>query len=202
MSHAIEAKQAHTFLLIASKKAHHESFHTFLKVVDIISLESRIDKSLSLKHFLVKTIISQQVSVKAAASIWSKVKNLLDHHPPAISIDLLRDQGLSKPKASYVLGIMQNTELEKLSIADLKKLSLGELSQSLLALKGVGPWTLGVVRMFYVQDTDVFLEGDLGINKALEHFFKSKKYSGKHYAPYRTYLCLYLWKSLSNETNK
>ncbi|MDB9995711.1 DNA-3-methyladenine glycosylase 2 family protein [Gammaproteobacteria bacterium] len=199
MSHALEAKQAHTFLLIASKKAHHESFHAFLRAADIISLESRIDKSLSLKYFLVKTIISQQVSVKAAASIWSKVKNALDHYLPAISIDLLRDQGLSKPKASYVLGIMQDAELEKLSIADLKKLSLGELSQLLLSLKGVGPWTLGVVRMFYVQDTDVFLEGDLGINKALEHFFKSKKYIGKDYAPYRTYLCLYLWKSLSNE---
>ena len=198
MTRSAQTKIAHAFLLSASKKAKHESFHAFLKKEDPISIGSRIDTSLSLKYFLVKTIISQQVSVKAAASIWLKVKNTLDNLSPQISIDLLREQGLSKPKASYVLGVMQNSELETLNIADLKKLSLDELSQLLLSLKGVGPWTLNIVRMFYVQDTDVFLEGDLGINKAVEHFFKSQNYTGQHYIPYRTYLCIYLWKSLNN----
>ena len=48
-----------------------------------------------------------------------------------------------------------------------------------------------------LSNTDVFLEGDLGINKALFNFFNTKNYSGHHYSPYRTYFCLYLWKSLS-----
>ena len=85
-----------------------------------------------------------------------------------------------------------------MTIDDLKQMSLEELTEFFLKLKGVGPWTLGVVRMFYIQDTDVFLEGDLGINKALINFFNSKTYSAHHYSPYRTYLCLYLWKSLNN----
>ena len=161
-------------------------------------MDTRVDSSLSLKYFLIKTIIGQQVSVKAAQSIWLKVKNVLDKTQQSITIDMLKEQGLSKPKAAYIFGIINNKSIEEATIPKLKKLSLEDLSHFFLQLKGVGPWTLGVVRMFFIQDTDVFLEGDLGINKALENFFNSKDYSGKHYSPYRTYLCLYLWKSLNN----
>ena len=194
----LQAKKAHAFLLTASKKEKHDSFHQFMQTADTISVESRADTSLSLKYFLVKTIIGQQVSVKAAQSIWLKVKTVLDDPQSDITLDLLREQGLSKPKASYILGIIQNKDIKGARLDELKTLPLEELAQFFLKLKGVGPWTLGVVRMFYIQDTDVFLEGDLGINKALEHFFNSKKYTGQHYSPFRTYLCLYLWKSLKN----
>jgi len=93
---------------------------------------------------------------------------------------------------------MQDQRIENMTVDKLKKLTLEDLTQFFLQLKGVGPWTLGVVRMFFIQDTDVFLEGDLGINKALKNFFSSDSYLGHHYSPYRTYLCLYLWKSLNN----
>ena len=194
----MNAKKAHGHLLVVSKTQNHLSFHQFLQTVEVISIDTRVDSSLSLKYFLIKTIIGQQVSVKAAQSIWLKVKNVLDKTQQSITIDMLKEQGLSKPKAAYIFGIINNKSIEEATIAKLKKLSLEDLSHFFLQLKGVGPWTLGVVRMFFIQDTDVFLEGDLGINKALENFFNSKDYSGKHYSPYRTYLCLYLWKSLNN----
>jgi len=194
----LNAKKAHGHLLVVSKTQNHLSFHQFLQTVEVISIDTRVDSSLSLKYFLIKTIIGQQVSVKAAQSIWLKVKNVLDKTQQSITIDMLKEQGLSKPKAAYIFGIINNKSIEEATIAKLKKLSLEDLSHFFLQLKGVGPWTLGVVRMFFIQDTDVFLEGDLGINKALENFFNSKDYSGKHYSPYRTYLCLYLWKSLNN----
>ena len=194
----MNAKKAHGHLLVVSKTQNHLSFHQFLQTVEVISIDTRVDSSLSLKYFLIKTIIGQQVSVKAAQSIWLKVKNVLDKTQQSITIDMLKEQGLSKPKAAYIFGIINNKSIEEATIPKLKKLSLEDLSHFFLQLKGVGPWTLGVVRMFFIQDTDVFLEGDLGINKALENFFNSKDYSGKHYSPYRTYLCLYLWKSLNN----
>ena len=194
----MNAKKAHGHLLVVSKTQNHLSFHQFLQTVEVISIDTRVDSSLSLKYFLIKTIIGQQVSVKAAQSIWLRVKNVLDKTQQSITIDMLKEQGLSKPKAAYIFGIINNKSIEEATIAKLKKLSLEDLSHFFLQLKGVGPWTLGVVRMFFIQDTDVFLEGDLGINKALENFFNSKDYSGKHYSPYRTYLCLYLWKSLNN----
>ena len=192
------AKKAYAHLLDVSKRHKHRNLHKFLQNSEIISIDARVDTSLSLKYFLIKTVIGQQVSVKAAQSIWLKVKNVLDKTQQPITIELLKKQGLSKPKAAYIFGIINNKFIEEATIAKLKKLSLEDLSHFFLQLKGVGPWTLGVVRMFFIQDTDVFLEGDLGINKALENFFNSQDYSGKHYSPYRTYLCLYLWKSLNN----
>ena len=194
----VKAKTAYAHLLDVSKRHKHRNLHKFLQNSEIISIDARVDTSLSLKYFLIKTVIGQQVSVKAAQSIWLKVKNVLDKTQQPITIELLKKQGLSKPKAAYIFGIINNKFIEEATIAKLKKLSLEDLSHFFLQLKGVGPWTLGVVRMFFIQDTDVFLEGDLGINKALENFFNSQDYSGKHYSPYRTYLCLYLWKSLNN----
>jgi DNA-3-methyladenine glycosylase II len=194
----VKAKTAYAHLLDVSKRHKHHNLHKFLQNSEIISIDARVDTSLSLKYFLIKTVIGQQVSVKAAQSIWLKVKNVLDKAQQPITIELLKKQGLSKPKAAYIFGIINNKFIEEATIAKLKKLSLEDLSHFFLQLKGVGPWTLGVVRMFFIQDTDVFLEGDLGINKALENFFHSQDYSGHHYSPYRTYLCLYLWKSLNN----
>ena len=198
MEKSLKAIKAHAFLLEISKKMQHDNFHKFMQTADIISIESRVDKSLSLTFFLVKTIIGQQVSVKAAESIWLKVKNVLNNSLSNISLELLREQGLSKPKASYVHGIILDKKIQLLDKASLKKLSDEDLSNLFLSIKGVGPWTLGVIRMFYIQDSNVFLKGDLAINKALGNFFNSIKYDGEDYSPYKTYLCLYLWRSLKS----
>ena len=194
----MSASEVHAFLLKTAKKEKHHAFYKFLQCSEAISIETRVDSSLTLKYFLVKTIVSQQVSTKAAQSIWQKVKIALDKYQSRVTLDILKEQGLSKPKASYILGIIQDQRLENMTVDKLKQLTLDDLTQFLLQLKGVGPWTLSVVRMFFIQDTDVFLEGDLGINKALKNFFISDGYLGHHYSPYRTYLCLYLWKSLNN----
>ena len=198
MEKSLKAIKAHAFLLEISKKMQHDSFHKFMQTADIISIESRVDKSLSLTFFLVKTIIGQQVSVKAAESIWLKVRNVLNNSQSNISLDLLREQGLSKPKATYVHGVILDKKIQSLDRASLKKLSDEDLSNLFLSIKGIGPWTLGVIRMFYIQDSNVFLKGDLAINKALGNFFNSIKYDGEDYSPYKTYLCLYLWKSLKS----
>ena len=198
MEKSLKAIKAHAFLLEISKKMQHDSFHKFMQTADIISIESRVDKSLSLTFFLVKTIIGQQVSVKAAESIWLKVQNVLNNSLSNISLELLREQGLSKPKASYVHGIILDKKIQSLDRASLKRLSDEDLSNLFLSIKGVGPWTLGVIRMFYIQDSNVFLKGDLAINKALGNFFNSIKYDGEDYSPYKTYLCLYLWRSLKS----
>ena len=198
MEKSLKAIKAHAFLLEISKKMQHDSFYKFMQTADIISIESRVDKSLSLTFFLVKTIIGQQVSVKAAESIWLKVQNVLNNSLSNISLELLREQGLSKPKASYVHGIILDKKIQLLDKASLKKLSDEDLSNLFLSIKGVGPWTLGVIRMFYIQDSNVFLKGDLAINKALGNFFNSIKYDGEDYSPYKTYLCLYLWRSLKS----
>ena len=198
MEKSLKAIKAHAFLLEISKKMQHDSFYKFMQTADIISIESRVNKSLPLNFFLIKTIIGQQVSVKAAESIWLKVQNVLNNSLSNISLELLREQGLSKPKASYVHGIILDKKIQLLDRVSLKKLSDEDLSNLFLSIKGIGPWTLGVIRMFYIQDSNVFLKGDLAINKALGNFFNSIKYDGEDYSPYKTYLCLYLWRSLKS----
>ena len=197
----MSAERAYRHLLNISKREKHFSFHKFLQSSDIISIESRIDDSISFEYFLIKTIISQQVSTKAARSIWTKVKLALDSNNQRISLDLLKDLGLSKPKATYILGVIENKRIALSTKEDLQQMSYEDLSDFLLSQKGIGPWTLSVVRMFFIADTDVFLQGDLGINKALEYFFKTKDYTGEDYSPYKTYLCLYLWRSISQAAN-
>ena len=73
-----------------------------------------------------------------------------------------------------------------------------DISDLFLKIKGVGPWTLGIIQMFYLGQEDIYLTGDLGIKKAGLSFFKSDNYDANDYSPYRTYLCMYLWKSLKN----
>ena len=122
------AKKAYAHLLDISKRHKHRNLHKFLQNSEIISIDARVDTSLSLKYFLIKTVIGQQVSVKAAQSIWLKVKNVLDKTQQPITIELLKKQGLSKPKAAYIFGIINNKFIEEATIANLKKLSLHDLS--------------------------------------------------------------------------
>ena len=111
----MSASEVHAFLLQTAKKEKHHAFYKFMQSSEVLSIETRIDSSLTLKYFLVKTIVSQQVSTKAAQSIWQKVKIVLDKYQSRITLDILKEQGLSKPKASYILGIMQDQRIEKIA---------------------------------------------------------------------------------------
>ena len=113
-------KKAHAFLLNTAKKEKHHAFYKFMQNTEVISIKTRIDPSLSLKHFLAKTIIGQQVSTKAAQSIWQKVKIVLDRRQSQITLESLKDLGLSKPKASYIFGIIKDEGVEKMTIDCLK----------------------------------------------------------------------------------
>ncbi|MDB2678381.1 hypothetical protein N9Z05_03190 [Gammaproteobacteria bacterium] len=73
----------------------------------------------------------------------------MDNFQSPITLNILKEQGLSTPKATYILGIIQDESIEKMTKESLKKLSLEDLTHFFLSLKGVGPWTLGVVRMFF-----------------------------------------------------
>ena len=167
------------------------------KETEIISIDSRRNKNLSLKFFIIKTIIGQQVSIGAAASIWKKTEKLLNHKK-RISLGDLTDCGLSKPKASYINEVLSNQNLDCYTKKDLKKMNQVDISDLFLKIKGIGPWTLGIIQMFYLGQEDIYLTGDLGIKKAGLNFFKSDNYEAKDYSPYRTYLCMYLWKSLND----
>jgi 3-methyladenine DNA glycosylase/8-oxoguanine DNA glycosylase len=108
-----ESKLAYKFLLKVSKKQKHKRFNEFLSNSEVISLNSRTN-DLTLDLFLIKTIISQQVSTKAARSIWLKTYEYIKNSSNW-SEEQLRQTGLSRPKASYIYDILQNKELRPLT---------------------------------------------------------------------------------------
>ena len=79
MASDAKSETAYKALLKTSKNKKHHQLNKFLKETEIISIDSRRNKNLSLKFFIIKTIIGQQVSIGAAASIWKKTEKLLNH---------------------------------------------------------------------------------------------------------------------------
>ena len=197
MASDVKSETAYKALLKTSKNKKHHRLNKFLKETEIISIDSRQNKNLSLKFFIIKTIIGQQVSIGAAASIWKKTQILLNNKK-RISLGDLSDCGLSRPKANYVNEVLSNQYLDCFTKKDLKKMNQADISDLFLKIKGIGPWTLGIIQMFYLGQEDIYLTGDLGIKKAGLNFFKTDNYEAKDYSPYRTYLCMYLWKSLND----
>lgn len=197
MANDSKSIKAHKFLLKISKRNKHTKFNNYLSQSNIISIDSRMDKQNDLQFFIVKTIIGQQVSVSAARSIWKKVEIYLKEKNSIISTEELAKCGLSKPKAKYIYGVINNKDLKSVSKKTLQAMQDNELSKFFLQIKGIGPWTLGIIKMFYLGNSDTFLNGDLAIKKRALYFFNDSEYMGIDYSPYKTYLCLYLWQSLS-----
>ena len=111
--------EVHKLLLKISKQNKHKDFYNYLKTTEIISIDSRLDNKISLQFFIVKTIIGQQVSVSAASSIWKKVEIFLENKNNNISLEALANCGLSRPKAKYIHGVINNTELQSTSKEDI-----------------------------------------------------------------------------------
>ena len=196
---ANKAENALSFLLKQSKNNQHTKLYKLLNSIDTIAINNQNEGKLYL--FLIKTIVSQQLSTIAARTIWRRVEKVIDlNDEKDITIDLLKSAGLSRTKSEYILGILNNQKIKSHSKKTLKGYSFNELSEMLLKIKGIGPWTIGITRMFYICDEDVWLDGDLGINKAANIFIPDIDINNikEIYSPYRTYLSLYLWKGLDS----
>ena len=154
---------------------------------------------------LISAIVGQQLSVKAAASIWKRFEDLIGEVNPenvlSKSHDQLRGVGLSNSKVKYIQGVANSGfDFERIS-----KLSDEEVMKELISLKGVGPWTVEMILIFTLGREDIFSIGDLGLRNAV-----SKNYGvdrddldeilkiSQKWSPYRSYASRYLWKSLDN----
>ena len=147
----------------------------------------------------------QQISVTAATAIWKRVEAVLDSsigRKPSIELNRkLKESGLSEQKVNYVNGIYFNPELN-ISKKTLQKKTQGEVEQLLIKQKGIGPWTVEMVRLFYLCDPNVISLLDLGIKNAHSIAFQGQDYSQDffdQFSPFNSYLCLYLWRLLEDE---
>lgn len=159
---------------------------------------------------LCNSIMSQQLSTKVADVFQQRFLNLYDGKTPtaqqvvATEFEILRSIGLSNAKANYVKNVCQFFIDEKITDAQLYKMSNEDVVDFLTQIKGVGKWTVEMILMFTLGREDVFAVDDLGIQQAMCKLYKidfedkkamkEKMLSiSKKWSPYRTYACRYLW---------
>jgi DNA-3-methyladenine glycosylase II len=147
---------------------------------------------------LVCSIVGQQLSVKAADTIERRLRDHLGSvHPERLiqsSDDELRALGLSRAKAAYSKGLAEAFITGVINPADLEHGDDASIRESLIALKGIGPWTAEIFMMFGLGHLDVWSPGDLGLRRAIEHYFgESTPEIPERWRPYRTIAAWYLW---------
>lgn len=161
---------------------------------------------------LCRAIVGQQLSVKAAATIYKRfttiygsteiVPKLVARTPVA----KLRAAGLSNQKTSYVIDLAKKFLDGTVDPKHFHEMTDEAIRAHLVAVKGIGRWTADMFLMFTLHRPDVLPTGDLGIQKAMQKVFKLKSLPtpekmeklAEPWRPYRTVACRYLWDSLDN----
>lgn len=120
---------------------------------------------------LLRLIVEQQLSVKAADSIWQKVRggmvDILPANLLALSDEALRGHGLSRPKAKYARILAEAVHDRSVDFAHVRGLDIEEAITHLTALKGIGRWTAEVYLMFCEGRLDIFPTGDIALREAV-----------------------------------
>lgn len=162
---------------------------------------------------LVNSIISQQLSIKAAASITKRFVAYFEHFPlpeeiGAAPIDDLRSCGLSYAKVRYIQDLAMHIIDGSIKFDHLDALSNDEVIAELTAVKGIGEWTVHMLLIFCMGRLDVLATGDLGVRTAMQRLYDlstlpkpdemRKIAEANHWHPYASLACWYLWQSLDN----
>lgn len=154
---------------------------------------------------LARIIAYQQLSTKAAGTIWGRVDALLGKVTPkgvlAADIDALRACGLSRPKIAHIRSIAEAVESGALNLKRVAKASDEDAQAELVAVKGIGPWTADVYLMFCLGRWDVFPHADIGLSEAYRmitgerkrHAPKTFLKTGERWRPYRGVAAHMLW---------
>jgi DNA-3-methyladenine glycosylase II len=159
---------------------------------------------------LARAIVGQQLSTKAAASIWSKLLDQFDGKTPTPEQILrkrrqtLRKAGLSNAKVEFLRDLAAHVKDGRLDLKRLGKLSDEDIESELVAVKGIGSWTAEMFLIFHLGRPDVVSHGDLGIRRAVQIAYGLDELPGPDemerisdkWRPHRTLACLYLWRSL------
>lgn len=163
-------------------------------------------------HFdaLIRSIVYQQLSGKAAATIHGRVRAMFDSEtplPPQIAAaehEALRMAGLSKQKAKYLRNLAEHSLNGSLPVESLHELGDQEIIDALTQVKGIGRWSAQMFLMFRLGRPDVLPDLDLGVQKGIQRAYRMRKLptpkrvleTGAKWAPYRTIGSWYMWRVL------
>jgi DNA-3-methyladenine glycosylase II len=161
---------------------------------------------------LLRAIVGQQLSTKAARTIYGRVLELFDGSTPSpeqlLEVDQtdLRAAGLSGRKVEYIRDLASHVIAGELELERLDQLDDAEVIEEIVAVRGLGVWTAEMFLMFHLERPDVLSGGDLGIRKAVQIEYGLEEMPppakvleiGEPWRPHRSLASLYLWESLAN----
>jgi len=158
---------------------------------------------------LARAIVGQQISVKAAQSIWGRFADCVGKKmtPEAVCAKedaALRACGFSGQKVAYVKDLARRFAAGEVKPRAWAKRDDESIIEELVAVKGIGRWTAEMLLMFHLKRPDVFPVDDLGLRRAMERAYNKgdpltrdeMRAIGAPWAPYRTVASWYLWRSL------
>ncbi len=162
---------------------------------------------------LLRIVVGQQISLKAADSVWQKLttefKILSYENILKSNLEDLRKCGLSKQKANYLNHI--STYFAKNNITNKtywQQYSFAQIEKELLSIKGIGIWSVQMFAIFYLLEPDIFPTSDLGLVRAMNNLYAKKDSKlnaealqkiAKNWQPYRSVATWFLWRSIDNE---
>lgn len=195
-------------------------------VADLAARDSRLAKVIEahplctigrnpkpVSHFeaLVESIISQQLAVKAADTIYGRVKVLVKGRVvpsriAAISEAAMREAGVSGAKFKTIQGLADAALSKKIKVNQLHTIDDDqEIFSQLTRLWGIGPWTVDMFMMFQLGRLDIWPTGDLGVRRGYEKIYRlpseisppALEKKGEKFRPYRSVVAWYCWRALS-----
>ncbi|HHJ40534.1 MAG: hypothetical protein AXA67_10335 [Methylothermaceae bacteria B42] len=157
---------------------------------------------------LARAIVGQQISIIAADSVWERLEQVAGEVTPdslmVLPPDQLQSAGLSRSKVNYLRNIAK-VYLER-AITDeyWQNQPFEQTRKELLAIKGIGPWTVEMFAIFHLHEPDIFSPADIGVQKAIARLYFEGEPVGKteleafshRWCPYRTVALWYLWRHL------
>jgi DNA-3-methyladenine glycosylase II len=161
---------------------------------------------------LARSIVGQQISVKAAQSVWDRFAALVGGHAThlvptdvlALSVEALRGAGLSARKAEYLLDLSRHFEAGSVHPGQWQQMDDEAIIKELIDIRGIGRWTAEMFLIFHLMRPNVLPLDDLGLLKGISvNYFSGEPVSraearelGEAWAPFRSVATWYIWRSL------
>ena len=153
---------------------------------------------------LINAIVAQQISAKAANTVWSRLVELLKEITPTTideaNVEDIQKCGMSMRKATYIKDAAHKVRFGELDIAALASLTDDEVCKRLSALNGIGIWTAEMLMIFSMQRPNILSWNDLAIHRGLRMLYRHQKIDKelfekyrRRYSPYCSVASLYLW---------
>ena len=196
-----------------SKKAHNYLLKTGDKYCPLLSkivtqngvITIEVPKNLDVFDCFAQTVVEQQLSYKAAKSIWRKVTDsakdmnikLIDYFDEK-NFELIKINGLSKNKIKSIMGAKEAINNGSISMNIIQELPYKEYKDLVKSLWGFGDWSAEMIAIFYLGRTNVWSDGDLMLKKGIEEICENSNITPHELVelvdPFQSYLALHIWR--------